>query len=304
MKPDLSTQIGSLKLKNPVMVASGTFGCGEEFQDFMDIGALGALVVKTITMGPTKGNPMPRIIETTAGMLNSIGLQNEGVDDFINNKIPIIKEFGVPVIVNIAGKTVKEYKELAQILDKEPLVSALEVNISCPNVKEGGLAFGTDPKWTNTVIKNVCTATEKMVITKLSPNVTNIVKIAEAAADAGTDALSLINTFKGMAIDINKKRPVLATVTGGLSGPCIKPIALRMVWEVAKAVKLPVIGIGGITCWEDAIEFMLAGASAISVGTANFIKPDVTIDIINGIEKYLEKNNIKSVKEIIGALNE
>lgn len=302
MKPDLSVTIGDLKLENPVMVASGTFGYGEEFQGLVDLDQLGALVVKTVTLEPRSGNPMPRILETTGGMLNSIGLQNEGVEYFIKNKIPVLKDYGTPLIVNIAGKTVREYKKLAERLDQIPEVAALEINISCPNVKEGGLAFGTDPKWTYTVVKNVCSVTKKTVITKLTPNVTDVIKIASAAADGGSDAISLINTLKAMAIDVDKRRPELASVTGGLSGPCIKPVALRMVWEVANNIDLPVIGIGGIVNTRDALEFIIAGATAVAVGTGNYIKPNATMEIVSGLESYLREKGIESIRELIGSL--
>lgn len=300
--PDLSVNIGQLNLKNPVMVASGTFGYGIEYEGLFDLSRLGAIIAKTITLEPAKGNPPPRIVEVTGGILNSIGLQNEGVDDFIKNKIPKMKEFGVPIIANIAGKTVKEYKETAQKLDSVSEVSAIEINVSCPNVKEGGIAFGIDPKWTSTVVKNVCSVTKKTVITKLTPNVTDIVNIAAAAVDAGSDALSLINTFKAMAIDVNTRKPKLASITGGLSGPGIKPIALRMVWEVASVVKVPIIGIGGIVDAGDALEFIIAGASAVAVGTANYINPKAAIEIIDGLENYLAKNNIADIKQLIGSL--
>lgn len=321
MKPDLSVSIGKLKLKNPVMVASGTFGYGEEYRDLVDLDRLGAIVVKAVTLNPTPGNPPPRIVEVTGGMLNSIGLQNEGIDNFIEKKIPVIRQFGVPIIVNIAGSTVKEYKDLAVRLDKVDEVSAIEINVSCPNVnpalsarksshvvrkggvKEGGLQFGTDPKWTNTIVRNVRGVTEKVLITKLSPNVTDIVRLAEASADGGSDAISLINTFKAMAVDVEKRRPVLSTVTGGLSGPCIKPIALRMVWEVAEKIDIPIIGMGGIVSTVDALEFIIAGATAIAVGTANFIRPRIAVDIVSGIEDYLRGKNISSVRNIIGSLS-
>ena len=301
MKPDLSVNIGDLKLKNPVMVSSGTFGSGEEFSDLIELDMLGAIVVKAVTLEPTLGNPQPRIVEVTGGMINSIGLQNEGVDHFIKNKIPVIKEYGVPIIVNIAGKSVKEYKELAILLDKVPAVAAIEVNISCPNVKEGGLQFGIDPKWTNTVVKNVCDVTEKTVITKLSPNVTDIVKIAHAAASAGSDAISLINTFKSMAVDVENRWPKIATITGGLSGPCIKPIAVKMVWEVAKNIDVPVIGMGGIANTSDALEFLIVGATAVSIGTANFINPRTAIDVIHGIEEYMKRKQISDMSSLIGS---
>lgn len=303
MRPDLSVKIGKLTLRNPVMVASGTFGYGEEYDGVIELDKLGAIVVKAVTLNPTLGNPQPRIFEVTGGMINSIGLQNEGLDYFIEKKIPVIKEYGVPIIVNIAGTTVKEYKELAQRLDKVPEVAAFEVNVSCPNVKEGGMQFGTDPKWINTIVKNVKGVTEKTVITKLSPNVTDIAKIAEAAEDAGSDAVSLVNTFKAMAVDIETRRPVLATNTGGLSGPCIKPIALRMVWEVFSKVDIPVIGMGGITNSHDALEFIIAGATAIEIGTANFTNPRTTIEVIDGIESYLKRHDIPNVRLIAGTLS-
>jgi len=302
MKPDLSVNIGKLELKNPVITASGTFGYGEEYGKLIDLNRLGAITVKTITLKSITGNPPPRITETTAGMINSIGLQNKGIDDFISNKMPRLRDYNVPIIVNIAGTTVKEYKDIAKRLDNVSGIEAIEINVSCPNVKEGGLSFGIDPKWTNTVVKNVCGVTEKTVITKLSPNVTDIVKIGEAAAEGGSDALSLVNTFLAMAVNIKKRRPKIEGVTGGLSGPCIKPIALRMVWEVARKISLPVIGIGGIVNSEDALEFLIAGASAVGIGTANFINPRASIDIINGIENYLDKNNISSIKDVIGTL--
>lgn len=302
MKPDLSVTIGKLNLKNPVMAASGTFGYGEEYKDVVELEKLGAIVVKAVTLNPVPGNPQPRILEVTGGMLNSIGLQNEGADYFIEKKIPAIREYGVPIIVNIAGSTVKEYKEVAAKLDKVPEVSAIEINISCPNVKEGGMQFGIDPKWTTTVVKNVRSVTEKTVITKLSPNVTDIVKIAESAMDGGSDAVSLVNTFKAMAVDVETRMPVLSTITGGLSGPCIKPIALRMVWEVAKKMDIPVIGIGGIMNTEDALEFLIAGATAVQTGTANFVNPRTAIEIIDGIEEYLGKHNISTIRKLIGSI--
>jgi dihydroorotate dehydrogenase (NAD+) catalytic subunit len=302
MKPDLSVKIGDLELKNPVMMASGTFGYGEEYSGVIDLEKLGAIVVKAVTVNPTLGNRPPRIWEVTGGMLNSIGLQNEGLEYFIEKKVPFLRELNVPIIVNIAGSTVKEYKDLAVRLNEIPEISAFEINISCPNVKEGGMQFGTDPKWTNTVVKNVCDVTKKTVITKLSPNVTDVVKIAEAARDGGSDAVSLVNTFKAMAIDVKKRRPVLSTVTGGLSGPCIKPIAVRMVWEVASKLGIPVIGMGGIANAEDALEFMIAGATAVQIGTMTFVDPVTGMNVISGIEKYLREENIGNVKEIIKSL--
>lgn len=302
MKPDLSVAIGDLKLKNPVITASGTFGCGEEYQDLIDLELLGAITVKAVTINPVSGNPPPRIVEVTGGMLNSIGLQNEGVDNFINNKLPVIREYGVPIIVNIAGSSVKEYKELAERLDKVPEVSALEINISCPNVKEGGMQFGIDRRWISTVTKNVCRVTDKTVITKLSPNVTDIVEMAQAAMAAGSDAVSLVNTFKGMAVDPETGKPKLATVTGGLSGPCIKPIALRMVWEVAARLGAPVIGMGGIATVEDTLEFLIAGATAVGIGTANFTDPRTAGNIVNGLEEYLRRRQMTTIRQMIGTI--
>lgn len=299
----LSVDIGRLKLKNPVMVASGTFGYGEEFKDLVCLKDIGAIVTKSVTIEPYEGNKPPRICETTAGMLNAIGLQNEGVDDFIKNKLPFLKNTGTAIIVSIAGKTKKEYKELAKRLDNIP-VDALEINISCPNLEHrtSQKLFAQDPKTTADIIRAVKGETGKPLITKLSPNVTDITEIAKAAEIAGTDAVSLINTIVGMGVDIKTKRPRLGNITGGLSGPAIKPIALRMVWEVYKSVKVPVIGIGGIMNAEDAIEFLLCGASAIQAGTANFVNPDAATQITNGLKDYLKDNNLGGIKELRGAL--
>jgi len=284
----MDIRIGKIKLKNPVMVASGTFGYAKEFEQLVDLGKLGAIVTKTITLKPRSGNPMPRVCETASGMLNSIGLQNEGVDNFIKEKLPYLGKLDVPIIASIAGDNVKEFCELAKGLDKLEGVDGIELNISCPNIKGEGL-IAQCPDATYDVVKAVRKVTSKTLITKLSPNVTDIVEIARAACRAGTDAVSLVNSFSGMAIDIETKRPKLGNITGGLSGPCIKPIALRMVWEVARNIKKPVIGIGGIMSAEDAIEFMLAGAKAVQIGTANFVEPGISGKIIKGIEDYFDK---------------
>jgi len=297
----LATTIAGINMKTPVMTASGTFGFGTEYSDFVDLNNIGAVIVKGITLKPRAGNAGRRIAETPAGMLNSIGLENPGVDNFLTAILPTISAFDVPIVVNIAGNTVEEYGELAKRLDV-PGVAGLEVNISCPNVKQGGLAFGTSCTAAAEVTAAVRRHTTKPVIVKLSPNVTNIVDIARAVEDAGADALSLINTLVGMAIDITAWRPVLGNVVGGLSGPAVKPVALRMVWQVAQAVKVPVIGIGGIMTAEDAIEFLLAGASAIQVGTANFINPRACVEIAAGIEDYLAGRGLTHVSELVGKL--
>ncbi len=293
----LGVKIGKVKLKNPVMVASGTFGYGKEFEGLTDLKKLGAIVTKTITLEARQGNSMPRISETASGMLNAIGLQNEGVDDFIKQKMPYLKKTGVPVFVSISANDLKELKELIKRLDKTKGISGIELNISCPNLrrrgtrdKEHGLV-AQDPLATLEFVRTVRRNTSKTLVTKLSPNVTDITEIAKAACKGGTDAVSLINTFFGMAIDIETGKPKLGNVTGGLSGPCIKPISLRMVWEVANRIDRPVIGMGGIMTAEDAIEFMLAGATAVQVGTANFVDPDVAGKIIKGITKWTKKKS-------------
>lgn len=290
-------------MKNPVMVASGTFGYGEEASKFVDLDNLGAIITKTITLKPREGNPPPRVAETPSGMLNSIGLQNKGVDDFTKNSLPFLSKFKTPVIANIAGDSAKEYAELAKILNKEPLIKGIEVNISCPNVKKGGMFFCFDPKATSELVKTVRKATSLPLIVKLSPNVTDITLIASQAESAGADAISLINTLLGMSIDIETRKSKLGTPTGGLSGPAIKPIAVRMVWQVAQAVKIPVIGIGGIMTGRDAIEFFLAGASAVQVGTANFVDTQAPIRIVEEIEEYLEENKIGDYRKLIGKLS-
>ncbi|RII27881.1 MAG: dihydroorotate dehydrogenase [Geobacter sp.] len=300
--PNLSVEIAGIKLRNPVMTASGTFGYGAEFAHYMDLESIGAIVTKGLSIRPKAGNPTPRIVETPGGMLNAIGLQNVGIDAFIAEKVPFLRTISTPVIVNVYGNTLDEYGELAGRLDRIPEVAGLEVNISCPNVKQGGIVFGTDPEAAFEVVRQVRDATIKPVIVKLSPNVTDVVVMANACADAGADALSLINTLTGMAIDLAKRRPVLANITGGLSGPAIKPVALRMVWQVARAVKLPIIGIGGIMSATDALEFMLAGATAVQIGTANFLDPTAAQTIARDMERYLAEQGIDDVKELIGAL--
>ncbi|MCX5750854.1 MAG: dihydroorotate dehydrogenase [Candidatus Saganbacteria bacterium] len=282
----LAVEIAGIKMKNPVMVASGTFGYGKEFEPFLDLNKLGAIITKTITLNPREGNPPPRICETPSGMLNTIGLQNKGVKNFIQEVLPFFAKLNTPLIANIAGETMDEYVEVAKILTREAVVKGLELNISCPNVKKGGVAFGVNPTITEELVKKVRKATHLPLIVKLTPNVTDIVIMAEAAVAGGADAVSLINTILGMAIDINTKKPKLSMTVGGLSGPAIKPVAVRMVWQVAQVVKVPVIGIGGITTWEDAAEFMLAGAKAVQVGTANLINPDSVIQVIEGLENY------------------
>jgi dihydroorotate dehydrogenase (NAD+) catalytic subunit len=302
LPPDLGVHIGSLLLANPVMTASGTFGYASEFADLVPLAHLGAVVVKGISLKPRAGNPPPRIVETSCGMLNAIGLENVGIKRFIAEKMPFLRTCGCRIIVNILGDSIEEYVLLAEQLSQVAGLDALEINISCPNVKKGGVAFGTVPEMAATVTKAVKAVSSLPIIVKLSPNVTDIVSMARAVEAAGADALSLINTLIGMAIDIQTRRPKLANVIGGLSGPAIKPVALRMVWQVASAVNIPVIGIGGIGTAEDAIEFLLAGATAIQVGTANFYNPAATQAIINGIEDYLRQSGESSVSALIGAL--
>ena len=293
----------NLKIKNPIIAASGTFGYGEEFhKDFYDISKLGAVVTKGISLNPRVGNPTPRIVETASGMLNAIGLQNVGIKKFLQEKLPFLKKAGATVIVNIFGTTVEEYAELASVLDGAAGVFGIEVNISCPNVKEGGVQFGADPKLAEKVTKAARKKTKKTLIVKLSPNYHNIPEMARAVADAGADAISLINTITGMAIDARARRPILANITGGLSGPAIKPVALRMVWEAANAVKVPVIGIGGIRNVTDVVEFLLAGASAVQIGTANFVNPNIASEIVDDLEKYLVQNKISGMDELVGGL--
>lgn len=299
---DLSVNIGRLRLKNPVVTASGTFGYGEEYSEFIDLSILGGVVVKGLSLLPKEGNPPPRITETPAGMLNAVGLQNIGIDRFLNEKLPFLRQFDTSVIVNFFGDSIAEYAEAAARLSSADGVQALEMNISCPNKQAGWCVFGTDPKVTFEVVTAVRRSTHLPLIVKLSPNVTDIRVIARAAADAGADALSLINTLTGMAIDIRTRRPVLANITGGLSGPAVKPVALRMVWETYNAVKLPLVGMGGIMNSDDAIEFMLAGASAVAIGTANFIRPEAPVDVLRGIEKYMAEHTISSISALTGGL--
>jgi len=295
-------QLGPLRLRNPVLVASGTFGYGQEYADFVPPERLGALVVKGISLKPRAGNPPPRIWETSGGMLNSIGLQNVGLRVFLEEKLPWLRALAVPVVVNIFGNTVDEYGELAAALDGQEGVAALEINISCPNVKAGGMVFGCEPAMIDQVVGAVRRQTRLPIITKLTPNVTDITVTARAAEDAGSDILSLINTVAGMAVDITSRRPRLSTVIGGLSGPAIRPIALRQVWQVVSSVKVPVIGLGGITSAEDALEFLIVGAKAVQVGTANFVNPRATLEIIAGLECYLRDQGLVDINQVIGTL--
>ncbi|MBQ9675233.1 MAG: dihydroorotate dehydrogenase [Bacteroidaceae bacterium] len=299
---DLKVNIGALKLKNPVLTASGTFGYGEEFADFVDLTRLGGFIVKGTTLHPREGNPYPRMAETPMGMLNAVGLQNKGVHYFVEHIYPRLKDLDTNVIVNVSGSSVEDYRETAAIINELENIPAIELNISCPNVKHGGMTFGVHPEAAAEVVSAVRSAYHKTLIVKLTPNVTDITEIAKAVEGAGADSISLINTMLGMAIDAEHRKPLLSTVTGGLSGPCVKPVALRMVWQVAKVVKVPVVGLGGIMNATDAIEFLLAGATAIELGTANFIDPAITVKVVDGINDYLDRHGFKSVHEIIGAL--
>lgn len=301
---DLSVKIAGLELKNPVMTASGTFGYGVEFSDFVNLEEIGGIIVKGTTLAHREGNPYPRMAETASGMLNCVGLQNKGVDYFCEHIYPTIKDIRTNMIVNVSGSCPEDYAECAARINALECIPAIELNISCPNVKQGGMAFGVTTKGAYEVVKAVRQAYHKTLIVKLSPNVTSVADIACSVEDAGADAVSLINTLMGMAIDAEKRRPVLSIATGGLSGPAVKPVALRMVWQVAKAVKIPVIGLGGIMNATDAVEFMLAGASAVEIGTANFIDPAVTVKVARGIDEYLERHGCRSVTEIIGALED
>lgn len=299
----LNINIGNLQLKNPVMTASGTFGYGKEYADFVDLSRIGGILVKGTTIRERQGNAYPRMAETPSGMLNAVGLQNKGVDYFVSDIYPQIKNIDSNIIVNVSGSTIEDYVECTEKLLGLDKIPAIEVNISCPNVKEGGMAFGTSACSAGDVTKAIRKVWDKTLIVKLSPNVTDITEIARAVEAEGADSVSLINTLLGMAIDINKRSPVLSTVTGGLSGPCVKPIALRMVWQTYNAVKIPIIGMGGISSWQDAIEFILAGSSAIQIGTYNFIDPSITTKVVDGINAYLEQNNISHVSELVGALH-
>lgn len=298
----LAVKIGQLKLSNPILTASGTFGYGEEFSSLLDLNRLGGLVTKAVSLEPRVGNPSPRIAETACGMLNSIGLANVGVKNFIKDKLPFLKTITTAVIVNVAGKTIDDFAHVVEEIENAGGVDGYELNVSCPNVKEGGMAFSADPGITTAVTEKARSVTDRCLIVKLSPNVTSISEIARAVAEAGADALSVINTVVGMAVDINTRRPKLATITGGLSGPAIKPIAIAKVFEVVQAVNIPVIGIGGIMNYEDVLEFLITGATAIQVGTANFIDPQVTEKLINDLDNYCEKNNILDINEIIGSI--
>jgi len=296
---DMKVNIAGVEWKNPVTVASGTFGSGEEFSEFVDLNRLGAVVTKGVANVPWAGNPTPRVAETYGGMLNAIGLQNPGIDVFLDRDVPFLQKYDTKIIVNVCGKTTEDYVDVVEKLASQP-VDMLEINISCPNVKEGGIAFGQDPKAVEAITREVKKYAKQPVIMKLSPNVTDITVMAKAAEAGGADALSMINTLTGMKIDINRKTFAVANKTGGVSGPIVKPIAVRMVYQVAQAVNIPIIGMGGISCAEDAIEFLLAGASAVSVGTANFHNPAVTMEVIDGIEAYMKKNGFESVKDMVG----
>lgn len=299
----LTVEIGSMTLKNPVMTASGTFGYGTEFDDFLDVSSLGGIILKGTTLEKREGNPYPRMAETPSGMLNAVGLQNKGIDYFIKNIYPVVSKYDTNVIINVNGSTVEDYVRLSEKVNDLAGIPAIELNISCPNVKMGGMAFGTDAASARDVIRAVRRVCSKVLIVKLSPNVTNIVEFARIAEEEGADAVSLINTLLGMAVDIKTMKPRLSTITGGLSGPAVKPVALRMVWQAARAVKIPVIGIGGIMNAEDALEFIIAGASAIQLGTASFIDPSVAVKVLDGIDNYLQEKHIKSIADITGIMN-
>lgn len=299
---DLSVEIGNLKLKNPVLTASGTFGYGEEFSDFIDLNRLGGFIVKGTTLNHREGNPYPRMVETPSGMLNAVGLQNKGVDYFIEHIYPRLQAYDTNPIVNVSGASVDDYVKVCEKLNDLDGIKAIEINISCPNVKQGGMAFGTTCSGAQSVVREVRKAYDKTMIVKLSPNVTDITEIARAVEDCGADAVSLTNTFLGMAIDVERMKPYLSTITGGLSGACIRPIAVRMVWQVANAVKIPIVGLGGIMNGRDAVEFMLAGATAVQIGTANFIDPTTTVKVIDYIADFLKRHNMSSAKELIGAM--
>lgn len=299
---ELSVNIGNLQMKNPVMTASGTFGYGIEYADFLDISRIGGIIVKGTTIQPREGNLYPRMAETPSGMLNAVGLQNKGAQYFVDHIYPQIMNVDTNMIVNVSGSSVETYVECAEKIAELEKIPAIELNISCPNVKQGGMAFGVTCQGAAEVVRAVRKAYPKTLIVKLSPNVTDITEIAKAVEAEGADAVSIINTMMGMAINAEKRKPVLSTVTGGLSGPCVKPVALRMVWQTSKAVNIPIIGLGGISCWKDAVEFMLAGATAVQIGTYNFVDPTISVKVIDGINDYCNRHGFKSVKEIIGAL--
>lgn len=300
---NLCVDLAGIKMKNPIMVASGTFGYGEEYSNFIDLRELGAIVTKSITLLPKAGNLPPRIAETPSGILNAIGLQNVGLEKFISDKMPFLREIGIPIIVSISGEDISEYVKIAQRLNDVPDVAALELNVSCPNVSKGGMLFGSNQQMTHDLVSSVRCATKLPIIAKLSPNVTSIAEIALSAEEAGADALSLINTLLGMAIDVNTRRPKLGNITGGLSGPAIRPIAIRMVWQVFNMVKIPLIGMGGIMTAEDALEFIIAGAKSVSIGTANFVNPMSAVEVISGIREYLQKKGIANVNTLVGNLD-
>ncbi|MGI6452045.1 MAG: dihydroorotate dehydrogenase [Syntrophomonadaceae bacterium] len=297
---DLSVNLGGLELKNPVTVASGTFGYGREYEDYVPLSSIGGIIVKGTTLERREGNPPPRIIETPAGMLNAIGLENPGIDEFLNLHLPYLLRKGATVIANIAGNQVEEYAQLAARIEQNGGVAAIELNISCPNVKQGGMQFGTNPQAVHDVVRAVKREVSIPVLPKLSPNVTDIVEIAHAASEGGADGLSMINTLMGMAIDIEARKPVLGNIFGGLSGPAIKPVALRMIYQVHKEIDLPILGGGGITNYRDALEFIMAGATAVSIGTGNFINPRTAVEVKEGIAQFLRENDMRSVKELIG----
>ncbi len=301
-KPQMRVNIGGIEIKNPVMTASGTFGYASEFEELIDLNRLGAIVVKGLSLEPSRGNPPPRIVETPCGMLNAIGLENVGLAAFVKEKLPFLRRLDTPIFVNVYGKSTEEYAELAARLEDIDGVSGIEVNISCPNVKSGGMAFGAYPESAAEVVRAIRKQTTKPMMVKLSPNVTDITEIAKSVEGEGADSISLINTITGMAISIETRRPKIANITGGLSGPAIKPVALRMVWQVAQTVNVPVVGIGGIMTAKDALEFLIAGAVAVQIGTANFINPHATTDIIDGIETFLMERNISDISDIIGTL--
>ena len=298
-----AVNIGGIPLKNPVIAASGTFGYGIEFSPLLDLNELGGIVVKGLSLKPYPGNPPPRIMETTGGMLNSIGLQNIGVDSFIKEKLPLLRNYDVAIFVNIFGHTIEEYVNIARRLSETEGIAGLEVNISCPNIKKGGMSFGKEPKQAGLLTKRIRKTTSLPLMIKLTPQASDIANVAKRVEGEGADCISLVNTFLGMAIDVDTATPLLSTITGGLSGPAIKPIALRMVWEVAQKVSIPVVGLGGIASYRDALEFMIAGAQAVQVGTANFINPTVCSEIIHGIKEYLKTKNIDDIKQLVGSLN-
>jgi len=300
---NMKVNLAGVELKNPVMTASGTFGSGTEYSEYVDLNRLGAVVTKGVANIPWEGNPTPRIAEVTGGMLNAIGLQNPGIDVFCKRDIPFLKQYDTKIIVNVCGKTEKDYLEVVERLADEP-IDMMEINISCPNVKEGGIAFGQNPKAIEQITSAVKKVAKQPVIMKLSPNVTDITEMARAAEAGGADVLSLINTLTGMKIDIHRRKFAIANKTGGMSGPAVKPIAVRMVYQVAQAVNVPIIGMGGIASADDAIEFILAGATAVSIGTANFMRPDTTIQVVDGIQAYMERYGVKDIKELVGAVNQ